>query len=94
MEKLFIHCNVLFKFNVLPKYKVYAFQMLPSASCKYCKDTWDWADIHIWNWTGLGEARMPASSFGFFVQGSFLLKLPTTLVVHMRGEIILGFTVG
>ena len=69
-----------------------AFQLLPSACCKFCTDTW--ADIHIWNWTGLGEARMPASSFGFFVQGSFLLKLPTTLVVHMRGEIILGYTVG
>ena len=65
--------------------------MLPSLCCKYCTDTW--ADIHIWNWTGLGEARMPASSFGFSVQGSFL-KLPTTLVVHMGRKIILVFSVG
>ena len=39
-------------------YKVYALQIFPLACCKYSMDTW--ADTHIWNWTGLGEGRMPA----------------------------------
>ena len=77
------HKSIHLSFHA-PIYKVYALQMFPSsASCKYCMDTW--ADTRIWNWTGLGEARMPASSFGFFIQGSFLLR-PQPLVYDDRKD--------
>ena len=52
-----------------------------------------WADTRIWNWTGLGEARMPASSFGFFIQGSFLLRPQPLVYDEGEGQIILCIAV-